>query len=406
MPRKDYDWEKRPILEPHTATKHEILQEYFRQYLLTRCKLPKRERFRLIIVDGFCGGGLYRCGAFGSPLIFVSTLIDTLREINITRVAENIRPIEIECLLICNDSDQDAIDILKTQIAPCYAQSKEEEKLSLKIEYMSKNFDRAYPELVERIKVARCQNVLFNLDQCGYSHITTNVIRDVMRRWDKAEVILTFMVSSMLAYLSEDADKSGAKLEPSLEEKINKIRGDESLLERPEWLGEAERIVYEHLRACGQFVSPFSIENKGGGWTYWLMHFANNYRAREVYNNILHENERTQGHYGRAGLRMLEYGGETLYLFDNCSRQYARESLPDDIGRFIAESGDTLLVNDFYSAAYSETPAHSEDISQAIIEHPDIDVITPAGGLRRQASTIKPTDVLKLVGQRSFIFNF
>ena len=41
-------------------------------------------------------------------------------------------------------------------------------------------------------------------------------------------------------------------------------------------------------------------------------------------------------------------------------------------GRFISESGDTLSMSDFYSAAYSETPAHSDDIHKMIIDNPDI----------------------------------
>ena len=61
------------------------------------------------------------------------------------------------------------------------------------------------------------------------------------------------------------------------------------MMTRNEWLGTAERTVFDAFRLCAPYVSPFSINNPDG-WRYWLIHFANTYRARQVYNNILHGN--------------------------------------------------------------------------------------------------------------------
>ncbi len=62
----------------------------------------------------------------------------------------------------------------------------------------------------------------------------------------------------------------------------------DGLMSRKDWLGTAENIVFDAFRLCAPYVSPFSINNPGG-WRYWLIHFANAYRARQVYNNILHD---------------------------------------------------------------------------------------------------------------------
>ena len=72
----------------------------------------------------------------------------------------------------------------------------------------------------------------------------------------------------------------------------------------------------------------------------------------------------------------------------------------------MAESGDTLTMQDFYASAYSQTPAHSDDIHEMIIANPDMEVITDGGGKRRQAHTIKAGDTLKLVSQKSMFFMF
>ncbi|MCR6700932.1 MAG: three-Cys-motif partner protein TcmP [Dokdonella sp.] len=281
--------------------------------------------------------------------------------------------------------------------------------LKLVVEYHSESFESLYPTIKARIKQAKCSNIIFNLDQCGYTHVTAQLIRDIMTSWQKAEVLLTFMISTLLAYLSPDKEKGGARLDPVVREKIDTVLRDQGLLKKQEWLGECEKIVFDHLRSCAPYVSPFSIANPDG-WKYWLMHFANSYRARQVYNNVLHADGLAQAHFGRLGLNMLAYdalaGGGQLYIFDRSSRVQAIESLNHDIPRFIAESGDMMGVEEFYAAAYSETPAHSDDIHKSIIDNPDIEVITPNGGRRREAKTIDVGDTLKLKSQRSIIFGF
>jgi hypothetical protein len=173
------------------------------------------------------------------------------------------------------------------------------------------------------------------------------------------------------------------------------------------WLGAAERLVFDTFMACAPFSSPFSIHNPGG-WRYWFIHFANSYRARQVYNNILHRNSTTQAHFGLSGLNMLTYDPShddgTLYLFDADGRDQARTALLSDIPRLISGSGDAIEVSDFYEGIYNATPSHADDIHAAIIGNPDIRVITPAGGERRTPHSIRPTDILKLKPQKSFHF--
>ncbi|MFK4875274.1 hypothetical protein [Novosphingobium sp. ZW T3_23] len=48
------------------------------------------------------------------------------------------------------------------------------------------------------------------------------------------------------------------------------------------------------------------------------------------------------------------------------------------------------------------TPAHTQDIHAALIDNPDIEVITKFGGARRKANAININDTVKLKPQRSF----
>lgn len=408
MAKKEYNWSDGAVLEDHTKKKHEILKEYFRNYLITRCQLPQQERFRVAIVDGFAGGGLYSCGAYGSPLIFVETVAQTTREINLARIDKGLKAIKVDCSLVLNDSDPEVVNQLEKNISPLVAASRENTShFEIKISFHRSKFEDAYPSIKNYLIDGRWSNVFFNLDQCGYSQVTTNIIKDITCSWRSSEVLLTFMIGSLLAYLSP-SDKSKVPLEKDVREKINDLLINENHYSKNSWLAETEKIAFDSLKSCATYVSPFSINNPSG-WRYWLMHFANSYRARQVYNNVLHNNAGSQAHFGRAGLHMLSYDPAEegcLYLFDDDSRQLAKESLFNDIPRLVSASGDVMSMEGFYASSYSETPAHSDDIHEMIIENPDLEVVTSQGGLRKKASTIQIGDFLRICNQRSLFFMY
>jgi len=114
------------------------------------------------------------------------------------------------------------------------------------------------------------------------------------------------------------------------------------MMSKHEWLGGAERIVFNVFKGCAPYVSPFSINNPGG-WRYWLIHFANSHRARQVYNNVLHDNSSIQAHFGCSGLDMLAYDprhdAADLFLFDDNGRQRSKTQLLDDIPKLVEAHG-------------------------------------------------------------------
>lgn len=406
MVEKRYEWADGAVLEEHSRRKHKILREYVFDYLTVRCKLPQQGRFRLAIVDGFAGGGRYQCGAAGSPLIFIEELKRAVEAVNTQRVVQGLGAIEVECLLVFNDASRDAIELLKTHVAPMQADiALTCPKLHLKVEYLNDFFEVAYPKIKALLGQGRYRSVIFNLDQCGHSHVERGTILDIMHSWPAAEIFYTFVITSLLAFLQKDEpERLRAQLD-HLGIPANDMQALDGLMSRKDWLGTAEKIVFDAFRLCAPYVSPFSINNPGG-WRYWLIHFANAYRARQVYNNILHDNASLQAHVGRPGLNMLSYDPRhdegMLYLFDDSGRASAKTQLLDDIPRLVTEAGDAISVMEFYESIYNVTPAHADDVHAAIIENPDLEVITPAGGERRKANTIAVNDIIKLKYQRSF----
>jgi three-Cys-motif partner protein len=406
MVESRYRWEEGVELEEHTRRKHKILREYLARYLTVRCGFPQQTRFRLAIVEGFAGGGRYRRGEAGSPIIFVEELRAATERLNLKRQTEGMAPLDIECCLILNDNEPGTIAILRNHLEPLIAAARSEvPRLHLQTIYYERDFEELYPELKATLQRGRYQNALFNLDQYGHSDVQRATLTDIGASFSSAEIFYTFAIASLIAFLPKSDPTLVTKHLGFLGVTQENLSSLEGRLSNNEWLGAAERLVFECFQSCAQFVSPFSINNPGG-WRYWLIHFANNnYRARQEYNNVLHDNSSMQAHFGRSGLNMLSFDpakeGE-LYLFDVSGRERARQALMEDIPRLVTEFGDAVPVGQFYGSIYNMTPAHMDDIHSAMIDHPDMEVITEGGGARRKSNTIRPDDILRIKNQRTF----
>ena len=410
MVNKYFDWSNGTKLEEHSRRKHKILREYFSEYLRVRCRRPQQQHFRLAIIDGFSGGGRYSCGTPGSPLIFIEELKGTVEALNVVRVERGFSPIEVECLLIYNDINPAAVDLLKKHVAPLLVEiANKAPTVHVRAEYLSDQFEVAYFKIRKILTEGRYRNVIFNLDQSGHSHVDRSTIADIMQSYPSTEIFFTFMINSLLAFLRKtEPDRLRVQL-GYLGLANGEVKGLNDVMNNRMWLGTAERIVFQAFQGCARFVSPFSINNPDG-WRYWLIHFSNNYRARQVYNDVLHGNSSMQAHFGRSGLHMLSYDPSqdegSLYLFDPADRESTKSQLMVDIPRLVSEAGDMISVSDFYEGIYNITPAHTDDVHTAIIDHPDLEVVTEHGGARRKANTITVRDVLKRKAQRSFFPQF
>lgn len=407
MSKKTYDWENGAILGEHSKRKHRILVSYLDQYLAVRCMNPKQSKFRIAIVDGFSGAGKYSCGTDGSPLLFINGLQKSLIKANLTRLAKGFSPVTLSCLFIFNDFDIKAINLLKENIQKdgyldkgllCNGQ------FEYNILYSNEQFHSFYKNIKPVLQGMKIGNVVFFLDQYGYKDVELSVIPEIIRDYKNPEIFLTFSIEALLAFSNKENIN---KFIPDLRDTIEMRNFIENgLSSKSEFLGSAERMVFSHLNSLSNFVSPFAINNPDG-WTYWFIHFSKSYRARQVYNDILHENSSMQAHFGRSGLNMLTYRSYdecSLYLFENEDRLRAKKELLEDIPRVVDAFGREITVHSFYEQIYKDTPAHAADIHQAMIENPDIKIRTKNGGYRKSFERINPDDIIQLEKQRRFIF--
>lgn len=406
MTKKAYSWRDGAVLDEHSRRKHKILREYLVKYLQTRCQFPHQSLFRVAIVDGFAGGGRYIDGSPGSPVIILESIREASERINLWRGQQGMRPVHISCTLILNDEDPVAVDCLKEAVAPVLGGLLSEvPEVSLTVEYRNCAWNDLFHDAVRTLVAQNFRNVIFNLDQYGHSTVPPAHLDVIMRSFASPEVFLTFAIQSWLAFLQTTSPEQLSRQLQRAGVQSGQLSQLQGTIANGATLGLAEKLVFESLKERAAYVSPFSIHNPQG-WRYWMLHMAKSPRARQVYNDVLHDNSSSQAHYGRSGLNMLAYNPRDesgfLYLFDKPARQMAREQLSEDIPRFISGAGDALLVGDFYEQVYNETPAHADDIKAAMIDSPELEVRSEDGRLRRKPHQIVPSDILRFSRQGHF----
>jgi len=406
LPPKVYKWAEGVPLEDHTAKKLSVLRSYFRSYLRVRCT-PINRKFKISIVDGFAGGGIYECGTSGSPLVFLEELAAFSDETKIWRKENNVPELEgIDCLFVVNETDPKAIATLNPLLDHWEALNKANgRKLNVSILRKQGPFINVYPEVRSLLLDYRFSNVLFNIDPCGYTQVNLPIIQDILASFKSAEVFFTFMIGSLFNYSSWMNPERTNRLMLKFCGTQEQFFRDESFRKKAEWLGAVEKIVYHEFIRTARFASPFAVNQNGNtGYNYWLMHFANSHRAREVYNDILYKNTGVQAHRGKSGLKMLGYtsSDSRVRTFDWGAdlRSENLISLRDDLPRAISEFGDAVAIQTLKASIYNETTSHSDDIKSVLIDHTDIEVLTKSGGKRRSPGSISDDDIVRLNDQR------
>ena len=409
--RHEYDWINGQKLKPHTKKKLTVIRSYFRNYLKV-VVTPNVRKLRIAIVDGFAGGGKYKCGHSGSPLVFLEELDNFYFKYKIRCETENIPSVSIECLFMVNELNQETLELLKNNIKHWSENKKSTSKeFDITIEHSNKKFIEFYYESKNKLKKLKYNTVIYNIDPYGYKDLKIDIIKDIMISFKKPEVFFTFMIGAILQYLNpKSIHKENNALYQNFEIPLEDILKDgTSMCSKPEWLGDIQKRLFYCTESLAPFVSPFAInQTNNQGYKYWLMHFSRSSRGREVYNNVLHEQARSQVHYGRSGLNMLEYtpSSNTAELFDfgQLAKEKTRGSLYEDIPKLIRDKGDKLPIETFRNIAYNSSPAHSDDINETLILHPDLEVMTPKRHHRRSANQISEKDVIVLKPQESFGF--
>ncbi|WP_211442737.1 three-Cys-motif partner protein TcmP [Collimonas humicola] len=410
MAKKHYDWTDGPAeLEAHSLTKHDVLVGYLCRYFEQRTLNARgRERFRITLVDGFCGGGLYKVRgtsqeALGSPLRMLAAVEEARVRVNHGRI----KPLDLDVQYIFIDKDVNAI----THLAKILTERGHGAKLGHSIHLMRDEFSTAFPAAMVLVKrhTPRSPTALFFLDQYGYKDVPATLIRTIFQELPHSEIVLTFHVSSFATYMN---DEFVDQISNTLAIDIRAALGGQSIEDiknnDADWRRFIQGALYQALvKNCGaQFFTPFFIRGQGSGHgEYWLVHLSQHHRAQDVMKQVHWQHQNHFVHYGGAGLNMLaphlmgfrqEFTGG--FQFDDVARDQSHEALIVQLAQNIFTLTQPTRIGEIFSSTCNTSPATAGMYNHALetlVGERDIIIVSADGKPRKHARYMQDTDVVE-----------
>src|SRR5689334_22119225 len=114
---KSFQWivgEAPPKILAHSKVKHSLIVDYLKRYIRTLTADPRQDVFRLTLVDGFSGGGLYTDSGSsgivpGSPLL----MLQTIREAQVEAQVGRRKPFHLQARYFFVERDPQTFAFLK-----------------------------------------------------------------------------------------------------------------------------------------------------------------------------------------------------------------------------------------------------------------------------------------------------
>uniref|UniRef100_UPI00352B788A three-Cys-motif partner protein TcmP n=1 Tax=Aerococcus urinaeequi TaxID=51665 RepID=UPI00352B788A len=274
------------------------LRRYFEQRTLNA---RGRERFRITLVDGFCGGGLYtlrgtKHEVLGSPLRMLAAVDEARFLVNIDRT----KTLDLDVQYIFVDKDANAIAHLRKILV----ERGYHDEIGRSIHLIHGEFTSAFQNITDLVKkhTPKSPTALFFLDQYGYTEVPAPVIRTILLQLPRSEIVLTFHVSSFATYTNDElVAHVSTSLEIDMRKALNGQSIDEVKSNDADWRRFIQGALYQALVAnCGaKFFTPFFIRGEGSGHgEYWLVHLSSHPRAQDVMKQVHWQHQNHFVHYG------------------------------------------------------------------------------------------------------------
>lgn len=409
-----------PSIDPHTKAKHQILEEYIKNWIITLAKGKWGVR-TVTLIDGFCGGGIYddpdsKTEWEGSPIRIIKAVQAGLDFVKNQMSKPNY---DLDFKFIFIDKKQKHLDCLKNYAMP--KSGLEKLAFSDKCEFIAGNFEDLINLCTLKLDCRKGHSFFF-LDPFGWTDVSMDSIRKI-NSLKGSEILYTYMIDFIRRFLTErDRDLRNA-FQNFLEadgyyENVNSYSMDKPG-EQCYLRNESMRLFRDRGRA--QYAFTFSLIPKGDLLVkYYLMHLCNNITALEVmkktfceYNNLDY-----QFHfevYG-TGFKTAEFYEQTPDLqFDITGNVYdlCVKKIEPVIKNLVQHNQEGISLGEISKLSMEFTPASKEyyisHLNQLRIEK-ELEIIRKdkkTGVFKRTTDKkIRNSDVVKLTKiKQLFLFN-
>ena len=390
----EFKWhvnEPPPEIEPHSKAKLSVLRGYLKAYFdRLGGTVHRRDEFKLDLVDGFCGGGVYRDGdglLVGSPLVMLEEAQAAKQRLARGRT----KPLAFDFKHYFIDRERAHTDYLNRELVNRdYLPS---DDISIHVG----EFEQLASDIIANIRrrQPRAGRSIFLLDQCGYSDVSLQLIRRILFELPAAEVILTIAVDTLFNFM---------RTAPRFLRSVAPLSlGEDQVSAWLEEQGAAGRAVVQrafrrHVREVtgAGFDTPFFIRPAKSRRALWFVHLSRHPTARDVMIQRHWNEHGTFEHYGPAGLHMMGLDAlndePDLFRFagDDQTRLHAAllESMPPEIHALASETSVSVEMMRYMFA--NETAARFQDLDQVVLElfrGKEVDILDARG--RRRGSSLR-----------------
>lgn len=340
----NFEWTQNqmPELEDHSKAKLEVLRSYLGRYYDRLGSVHARDVFRLDVVDGFAGGGMFSYqgkAVSGSPLIMLEELKAAEGRLSSGRRKE-----------LTFDVNHYFIDSNKQHICHLESVLREREYSfgdGCPVSVICDEFEHVLDRLISQIsqRQPKAGRAIFVLDQCGYSQVHLNSIKKIFNRLSSAEVILTFAADSLINFI-HDSPQFVRSVKPIglTDEQLQCIKRRKQY-EKP----LAQRLLRDHIREeCDAlYDTPFFICPKDSRRALWFIHLSQHPTARDVMMQCHWHRGNTFLHHGTGGFdfmgwdSMLKNDSLGLFRFGNHEEIQLKNdllnTLPDVLNSLVLE---------------------------------------------------------------------
>lgn len=367
------------------------------------------DKISITFVDGFSGGGKYLLLGEerpGSPFVLLESVRLATERLNANRQ----KPLVIDAHFYFIDSSKGTLAYLEEEL---HAKGFGKDIQNGRIQLMKGKFETLYQKVIDSIRERhRAGRSVFVLDQKGWSAVQFNTIRRILHDLERSEVILTFAVDWLTAYLNESDEFGKAMLRVGIDgtrlRKYVEAKGVEG------YQYVIPRLLLQDIREAtgAQFFTPFFLRSQSAARDLWIIHLSKIMTARNVMVSSHWQVGNSSLHRGTAGLDMLgfdphwEDGVALDFGFDAHAKAQISEAMIAELPYKIEKlKSSPVTAFQLMEMIANDTAATRDQIKGSLSflhNEKQIDIINHSGKRKRHGSQIQANDYVRVSEQPMF----
>ncbi|MDJ0519669.1 MAG: three-Cys-motif partner protein TcmP [Trichodesmium sp. MO_231.B1] len=415
------DGSELPTIDPHTKAKHQIIEEYIENLIITLYGKTRYGERTFTFIDGFCGGGMYDDQESsrkweGSPIRIIKAVRSAYKK------CKRKSPLNVKYIFI--DNDKNHIDCLKNYsmleagLEELVNQQQHEisgdfGSLIEQCEFICRDFENIVSYCIS-IAENRKGHSFFLIDPFRWSHVSMNSIRRI-NTLKGSEILYTYMIRDLKRFVigknGVDTANFNKILEASGYYELENLKLLDRVSEQRYFRNESLRLFRDKGNA--KYAHTFSLIPKGFTVVlYYLMHFSQNITALQVmrdalwkHNNLYHFFEFEV--YG-FGLKTIDYYEQNqkldFYIEDSLeNHESCIDILDKDLGQNIRNGYEATLdqIWNDYMEKHPATKSHFEYLINRLLQDREIEILRANKILReRDGKNLRKQDIIRYTGNK------